>query len=240
MKIYFIIILFVICNFFAGNIDGPANIRESVNGTLIFSLESNAEVKVIKQEKDWYKIKIPCHITNNDLENEEIKSGSIIYNENNNPIGKVLKKLKVLEISDEGKYTYCILYGYTHKNNIVNHKNNQQEIDDLLKNTTISYNYVSNTFTPSKYRSVQKNKKILKYKSISVLEIGELSIDYTFIFFFENDNLIGVVHSPKVRSNQFVKTYDTKRKMQFSLLKEIDGEEVKSILLELDKILTYG
>lgn len=139
MKKFLIILFFtsIFCtSIFADLIDGPANIRDFPNGKIIFSL-NNVNVQC-KDYKDWYYISLMVWLKKDDvIEEKQIKKGSILYDSNNNEIGKTLDSIVItaqenlLYSNTLGKFS-CTLSGYTFNNNI------QKNVKPTLDNNAIS------------------------------------------------------------------------------------------------------
>lgn len=97
-------------------IDGPANIRNSINGKLLFTLEDNVQVTSTALQDDWYSIGILMDIDKNEAELTKISAGRKITVEGRE-VGLLKSDMEVYPSSD-GTRAWVELIGYTHKDNI--------------------------------------------------------------------------------------------------------------------------
>lgn len=119
-------------------IDGPANIRSSVNGKVIFSLENNVPVSAREPKNGWLEIGVVTDIDNGkDIDgNLVFKKGTILYRDGK-VIGKILEDTHIYEkISDNGKKEQAVLNGFTAANNIQPATILENSFAELAKNKT--------------------------------------------------------------------------------------------------------
>lgn len=97
-------------------IDGPANIRDTVNGKVIFRLADNIPVSATEQNGNWLQVGINVDITKEQMDKLLIRPGSKIYI-NGKEAGQALEDLRISAFTrrdgPEG-----VLTGYTAINNI--------------------------------------------------------------------------------------------------------------------------
>jgi len=99
-------------------IDGPANIRDTVNGKILFSLNDSVQINTLIPKNNWYQIGTTVQLTKEQAENEEIPSGVKLFDKNNKEIGITKNKIKPWVVDDYNGLHLGILSGYTYKNNI--------------------------------------------------------------------------------------------------------------------------
>lgn len=110
-------------------IDGPANIRDGVNGQLLFTLNDNVLISCAAEKKDWYRIGLLMDIEPGGLELRVVKNGSAI-NVDGKPVGEILSDMQIFPNPDnpaKGELT-----GYTHKGNIQPHTIIEKALEDYL------------------------------------------------------------------------------------------------------------
>lgn len=97
-------------------IDGPANIRDTINGKLLFTLYDNTLVTCTPVQNDWYVIGLTMDIDTSEYEINELKKGRKIIVDGEE-IGEILSDFTV-STGTNYKMTWAELVGYTHKDNI--------------------------------------------------------------------------------------------------------------------------
>jgi hypothetical protein len=105
-------------------IDGPANIRETPNGAMIFSLNDDCRVQCKTHDEKWFYVSFTAWVKGDGVvDGKQIKKDVILYDYSGIEIGKTLstvtlgKSQKSVFNSDLKLYS-CSLGGYTFKNNI--------------------------------------------------------------------------------------------------------------------------
>ena len=97
-------------------IDGPANIRDTVNGKVIFQLVDNIPVSATEQTGKWLQVGIEVDITEEQMDKHFIKAGSKIYI-NRKEAGQTMEDLQISTLTGRDG-PKGILTGYTAINNI--------------------------------------------------------------------------------------------------------------------------
>ncbi|MBO9633991.1 MAG: hypothetical protein J7578_12825, partial [Chitinophagaceae bacterium] len=99
-------------------IDGPANIRNSINGKVIFSLEDNVAVTAREPQQGWLEIGVAFDLAPSGSDAKTIQKGTTLMR-NGKPIGQVKKDVPVYEvITGEGNSKLGVLNGFTSQGNI--------------------------------------------------------------------------------------------------------------------------
>jgi hypothetical protein len=96
-------------------IDGPANVRDAVNGKLLFSLEDHVLVACTPLEGDWYKVGVQMEIKKEEFGIDRLQKGRKILVDGKE-VGEILAETEV--VTGMGKHAWAELIGYTHKDNI--------------------------------------------------------------------------------------------------------------------------
>jgi hypothetical protein len=97
-------------------IDGPANIRDQINGKLLFSLNDHTLVNCTPLQNDWYQIGLLMDIEAGQSGMLEISEGQKIRVDGRE-VGEVKSDMSVYSGTD-GEKSWAELIGYTHKDNI--------------------------------------------------------------------------------------------------------------------------
>ena len=178
-------------------IDGPANIRSSPNGDLLFELYDNALVEVAaKPENDWYQVLVYSDIDYTEFGMDSIKKNSPIMADSDT-IGMVHKSHEVSS-GRGGDFAFAMLFGYTHKNNIK---------PETIIETIFQKNLVENGRKFSEWEgfieSFQLDDDAIDYDGFVSYYNYENTIDdpspgFRIVLLFEKQNLVGIIHSREI------------------------------------------
>jgi len=97
-------------------IDGPANIRDGVNGKILFTLNENVLVSCTPLANDWYSVGLLMEVDDGVLKAKKVKKGSKIIVDDQE-VGEIKMDMTVPTWKDD-KAAWAELIGYTHKDNI--------------------------------------------------------------------------------------------------------------------------
>lgn len=179
-------------------IDGPANVRDTVNGKHLFTLYDKALVECSALENDWYRIGIYADIDTSEFGMDSIRAGRKILVDGE-VIGEIVTTLSA-STSRGGKQAWVILYGYTHKDNIdpesiiepALEKHIQQSNGDR---TLKSWEPFIDQF------ALQENSDFLEYHLFSNYEnwLDDPSPGFRIGLIFQKDRLVAILHSRPIR-----------------------------------------
>lgn len=184
-------------------IDGPANIRVKPNGEILFELNDNVLVESTPLDSNgWYQVMVYADLDAGDLEIDSIEKDREIIIENDT-VGKVLKSHPVSTGQRTG-WTYAMLYGYTHKKNI-KPKTIIEKVfkESLLKNGRNKINW------KDFIRTFDLDTNAMNYSEFDTYYNYENSIEdpspgFRLVLLFENNNLIGFVHSRGIQTKNSI------------------------------------
>ena len=174
-------------------IDGPANVRNKPNGEILFELKDNVLVEVTKPEDDWCQVLVYADIEYDEFGIDTIQKNRLIIT-NCDTIGRVLKSHSVS--TGQGKdFSYAMLYGYTHKNNI----KPETTIETVFK-TELSKNGRKVNEWQDFIKSFNLRAKAIDYNQFRTFYNYENTIDdpspgFRIVLIFEKEQLIGFIHS---------------------------------------------
>ncbi|QEC44371.1 hypothetical protein [Pseudobacter ginsenosidimutans] len=114
-------------------IDGPANIRNAVNGKTLFSIENNVAVTAREPEKGWVEIGVWIDLDSDDQ--KIVKRGSTIYRDSK-AIGKALEDVHLYETFTINNKKRGVLNGFTSVSNIRPSTIPENAFTELAKNKT--------------------------------------------------------------------------------------------------------
>lgn len=98
-------------------IDGPANIRDTVNGKLMFTLFDNVLVTATDPVNKWLQVGVVADISQQEMNSNKITAGSVIHI-NGKPAGKANTDIPLYGAftTNEGKFGELV--GFTSEQNI--------------------------------------------------------------------------------------------------------------------------
>jgi hypothetical protein len=185
-------------------IDGDANVRDSIKGEILFTLENNASVQCGNLKNRWYTLGTTVQLNPQQWAERKILAGTELIDLEGKEIGKSVKDIEPNRIdSSNSMYTGLIL-GYTHMNNIQAESFVEHVISEYLKRL--------NTYSISAF-----DKLFLRYTFKEVIcldgyrtfliqenEIADSSGGYRIAMFFKNDNLVAIVHSRNLEASKAI------------------------------------
>ena len=163
-------------------IDGPANIRNAINGDIIFILYDNVIVECTQPENDWYQIGIIPDNPAEDYNDYFLKKGTKII-VGDEIIGETVKDCEV---------TFGML-GYTHSKNI--------KTQSIIENAFTTFNKEYRSF--SNFENFINDFKLEKDNQFNGFDvyvnyenwIDDISPMMRFGLVFRNSKLVAILHS---------------------------------------------
>lgn len=95
-------------------IDGPANIRDTVNGKILFTLNDNVVVETTPTQNKWLVAGVFVMLTPKQIEDFRIMPGTDLISTDKNVIGKTLDTVGIWMAEDSSG----LIGAYTHIDNI--------------------------------------------------------------------------------------------------------------------------
>lgn len=99
------------------SIDGPANIRDTINGKILFSINDNVPIECGQEENNWHQVGLFVPLTQEQINNGFIDNGTVIT-EKSDTICTILSKVSSWMIEEDNGNSYGFIAGYTFKSNI--------------------------------------------------------------------------------------------------------------------------
>jgi hypothetical protein len=176
-------------------INGPANLRDTINGRIILSLEDNIAVSSYPAPTFWYQIALEADITTTQFKNRTLTKGTSLFLKSQK-IATVLQDIYLQSENlknDKGKYS-IFLFGYTTKNNIKPETQPEYALSTILKQAS---EYPVTRFMNFINGYLIGKSKICDFECYQ-LDYGIVagpSSPIRLILVFYNKKLIGVVHA---------------------------------------------
>jgi uncharacterized protein YcfL len=207
-------------------IDGPANIRDSINGKILFELYDNALVETSLITNNWHTIGLYVKVDSFQVKKGYIEPNKNLIDENGNVIGRTKDTVNLIM---DGK-DYWLIWGETFKENIKPESIPELELKKLIEAEKIDSNKINHfvrnfNFIHSNHLDLEGIKLLFIYQSIII----DPSPRDRISLLFENNILIGFVHSRNMDTPQF-KTYELIRGHKLTIIKDIKKTKVEKII----------
>lgn len=208
-------------------IDGPANMRDTVNGKVLFSLNDDVLVETGVPEGQWQQVGRFIKLSNEQADSFYILPNTDLKSLDGEVIGKTIDTvyLTMIQSDDEG-----FIGAYTHCKNI--------------KPSTVIENVLSAALQNKELDKQALNKLISDFK-MQEYDLGELG--YTEIYLYESiiedpsprdratllfdkqSKLVGVIHTRNLNTPSY-KTYPLIRGHKLTITSNLPQVEVDSLI----------
>jgi len=183
--------------FVGERIDGPANIRDSINGNLVFELFNDVQVEATDFKNKWCQVGLFVKLSDTEFEYGKIEEGTQLLNSKGEIIGKTLANIDCwTNLSDEnGNYGY--IGGHTHQRNIQNESLIENDLLKFLKNNGRNQNDFESFI---KKHGLEKDNRFLNFKGFYIYEnwITDPSPGFRICLLFHDQKLQGVLHTRRL------------------------------------------
>lgn len=218
-------------------IDGPANIRDSINGKVILSIEDNQLVQCSEISNDWYRIGLVIPLSKEQFDNYTIKKGEKII-QDGELICTAIEDIE-LWMTDEnnGKDTTVkyvgIIVGYTYKDNIKPESIPELELEKILNSKT-DLTKENLAWYLKNFDFVQHGLQIEGFENVEQFMIYGAWIDDPspidrIRLVFESNKLIAVIHERELKMNG-KKSYDLVRELELLVVKGFEQKELDTFI----------
>ncbi|MFT6746025.1 MAG: hypothetical protein ACJAZ2_000363 [Glaciecola sp.] len=175
-------------------IDGPANIRENLDGKISFELYDGVSIQTTKIKNNWYQIGQFFPISKNQYDQGKLIQGDYIITNEGDTLGKAVVEVPFWThgISEDGPYAF--IAGYTHKKNINPNSIVENQLVKIIQDGKISLS----EFKPFiDTLGFQRDDRFMHYDSYFIYEnwITDPSPGYRILLLFEQDSLAGIMHT---------------------------------------------
>lgn len=174
-------------------ISGPANIRDTINGKILFTLNDSTLVTCTRQKDGWYEVGLQMEIPNSEYGEDTLRKGRKIV-VGGKVVGEVLSDMYV-STSTTGKESWAELTGYTYKDNIYPRTIIEKVLVDY---TAAARDRSLETFQPFiRSFALEEDRRLDSFVTFFNYEnwIDDPSPLMRIQLVFRDNKLIGVVHS---------------------------------------------
>jgi hypothetical protein len=207
-------------------ISGPANIRDTVNGKILFSLNDGVIIETSPAINKWVKIGVYVKLTSKQVEDFKLEKNILLINEDGKTIGKTINSVEISMIEKELGY----LEAYTHQDNINMAFNPEVQLMKILA----MRNYQKKALEPfmKKFGFTEyKEDNKLKFSQYFIYEstVVDFSPLDRITLLFDNQNVVGYFHTRNMVVKGF-KTYELIRGHKLSILETMANQDIKSLI----------
>lgn len=207
-------------------IDGPANIRDQINGQLLFSLNDHTLVNCTPLKKDWYQIGLLMDIDAGQSGMLDLSEGQKIRVDGQE-VGEIKSDMTVYTGTD-GERSWAELIGYTHKDNIKPASVIETALADYMK-TVGNQRSVAQLQNFIQQFQLEKNDQFEGYTIYYNYEnwIEDPSPMWRIGLVFQKDRLVSILHA---RPLKIAGTTDHKFNRGFDCLTYNDLDNAREIV----------
>lgn len=181
-------------------INGPANIRDTINGKILFTLNDNVFVTCRPLENNWYIVGTMMDIDTSEFGMDILRKGRKILVDNTE-FGKIMSDMEVSTSLGKDQ-AWATIIGYTHKDNI--------KSETIIENMLIKHIAKHQDRTLASYQSfidkftLEKDDQFNGYTLFYNYEnwIDDPSPMWRIGLVFQDNLLIAILHSRPLTINQ--------------------------------------
>ena len=207
-------------------INGPANIRDTVNGIVLFSLNDGVLIETSPAINKWVKIGVYVKLTGKQMEAFKLEKNIPLINEDGKTIGKTSSQVEITMIEEEVGY----IEAYTHQDNINMAFNPEVQLMKIL---------AMGNYQKKAFESYMKKFGFTEYQEGNQLKFTQYFIyESTVVDFspldritllFDKQNLVGYFHTRNMVVKGF-KTHDLVRGHKLSIIETLPIKDIKSLI----------
>lgn len=206
-------------------INGPANIRDTINGNILFTLDDGVLIETSPIVNKWVKIGVYIKLTPEQMQAFKLEKNVSLFDEKGKIIGKTIRPIDISMMEENIGYVEA----FTHQDNLNMAYNPELELMKLLN----SGNYQKKGMEPYMEKfgfTAYKEDNTLKYKQYFIYEstVVDFSPMDRITLLFNQQQLIGFFHTRSINVKGF-KTHALVRGHKLSVLETISNQDVKSL-----------
>jgi hypothetical protein len=207
-------------------INGPANIRDTVNGKILFSLDDGVIIETSPAINKWVKIGVYVKLTSKQVEDFKLEKNILLINEDGKTIGKTINSVEISMIEKELGY----LEAYTHQDNINMAFNPEVQLMKILAMRNYQKKALEPFMKKFGFTEYQEDNK-LKFSQYFIYEstLVDLSPLDRITLLFDNQNVVGYFHTRNIVVKGF-KTFELVRGHKLSILETLPNKDIKSLI----------
>jgi hypothetical protein len=207
-------------------INGPANIRDTVNGKILFSLNDGVIIETSPAINKWVKIGVFVKLTGKQIEDFKLEKNISLINEDGKTIGKTISQVEISMIEEEMGY----IEAYTHQDNINLAFNPEVQLMKILALGNYQKKALEPFMKKFGFTEYQEDSK-LKFTQYFIYEstVVDFSPLDRITLLFDKQNVVGYFHTRNMVVKGF-KTYELVRGHKLSVLETMPNQDIKSLI----------
>ncbi|MDD6210485.1 MAG: hypothetical protein PUB21_07775 [Bacteroidales bacterium] len=219
-------------------IDGPANMRDTINGKILFTLEDNVLVETAPiRNNQWFEAGLFVRLTSQQVEEEKILPGADLISGDKKVIGKALDTLNVYLIDENGDGKEGLIIAYTYIDNIKRFTIPEIALIQMLNQNRLKFSDFESFLFNFKFKEYEYDDHLVNYPFSGLREyfiyqsiLEDLSArDRISLLFDNNENLVAVVHNREMKPDKF-KTYELIRGHKLTIIENLEQNEIKEMV----------
>lgn len=214
-------------------IDGPANIRDGINGKILMSLSDNVLVDCGKLTDNWFHLSLTIPLTSQQLEAGFIKKETSIYDEEAQLILEAKQDLELIMINRFEGEEFGMLEGYTHVNNIKPNSIAEKELEKILNSgEELSISNFLEFIKQFEFRNeglIINGYETLNQYMIFGAWIEDPSPVDRIRLMFKDDQLFSIIHERDISMIGKV-SYPISHGLNIMVIPDIDDKELKEFI----------
>ena len=223
-------------------IHGPANIRDSINGKIIFELNDNVLVESSQLKNNWYQVGTFVSLKKDQSVDGILKKGTEIFDGNGNKIGIAKADIESWIISEQDGLSHGFIGGFTFKENIKPNSIAELELEKILSSKNHlelkNYNKYLEEFKFRKGGLKVKGFEDLKQFYIYGSWIDDPSPIDRIRLMFLNDSLVAIIHERELKMKN-KKSFPLIRNLQILIIADLPDEKLTTFI-ENNKVSYNG
>lgn len=206
-------------------INGPANIRDTVNGNVLFSLNDGVLIETSPAINKWVKIGLYVKLTGKQMEAFKLEKNIPLLNEAGKTIGKTISQVDISMFEEEIGY----IEAYTHQDNLNMAFNPEVQLMKILALGNYQKKALEPFMNKFGFTEYQEDNQ-LKYTQYFIYEstVVDFSPLDRITLLFDKQNMIGFFHTRNMVVKGF-KTHELVRGHKLSVFETMANQEIKTL-----------
>lgn len=219
-------------------IDGPANVRDTVNGKILFSLFDGVPVESTDTTNMWVQVGLEIDVTPSQYEVLHLEKGDTIFL-NKRQVGVALDNVGLQSGLETSRGLKGELVGYTSFKNIKKNTIAEYGLEQILiEDPDPTVDKFTRYFKMMGFQSSNSDHFV-------GFQLDENSIDdpspmLRLWILFNHDKLFGVVHSRKLNIFSNSKTYKVDRGYTLTIVGDQDPKLVNEFVKEFNSFIDHA
>ncbi|QHS63600.1 hypothetical protein [Chitinophaga agri] len=217
-------------------IDGPANIRDEVNGNLLFTLADNVPVTRGNEKNNWYAIGLTVDLTPAQFTKHLIEKGSPLYVKGKT-VGKALNDIHLDEQQYRENKTVQI-GGYTAMQNIKPNTLPENILSAIISENTAGLSALRDFIKGFGLRQCT-NGDYTAYCLEGLYTVYDISAPVRIGLYFEKSTLAGILHLNKI-DYKHATAYKLTRNYYLTVPGKQSAEKINKLITQLNDMLNHA